>query len=179
MSRRCTDNSSKRGRHRGSSRIRRWSVHYALRFLRRFGCVLARHAATLYTLRSVLPRRSGGMADAAVSKTADRKVVWVRLPPPAPPHPHHSAPLLPTRRRRASEFQATRVQLSDGWPQATPFSITRRVQLRPYHLLKTARLQWRNPCYHDSTTARDLRGEFVGSDALIATWQGSRRRMCG
>src|ERR1700674_2841014 len=29
-------------------------------------------------------RRSGGMADAADSKSVGRKAVWVRLPPPAP-----------------------------------------------------------------------------------------------
>jgi hypothetical protein len=31
------------------------------------------------------PGRSGGKADAAVSNTAGRKVVWVRIPPSAPP----------------------------------------------------------------------------------------------
>jgi hypothetical protein len=30
------------------------------------------------------PCRSGGMADAADSKSVARKGVWVRLPPPAP-----------------------------------------------------------------------------------------------
>src|ERR1700752_1543736 len=33
---------------------------------------------------SMRPCRSGGMADAADSKSVARKGVWVRLPPPAP-----------------------------------------------------------------------------------------------
>ena len=32
----------------------------------------------------LIPCRSGGMADAADSKSVARKGVWVRLPPPAP-----------------------------------------------------------------------------------------------
>lgn len=31
--------------------------------------------------------RSGGMADATVSKTVEGNLVWVRLPLPAPAHP--------------------------------------------------------------------------------------------
>jgi hypothetical protein len=33
------------------------------------------------------------MADAADSKSVDRKVVWVRLPPPAPSSPHAYFPV--------------------------------------------------------------------------------------
>ena len=33
---------------------------------------------------AIFTSRSGGMADAAVSNTAEGNLVWVRLPPPAP-----------------------------------------------------------------------------------------------
>ncbi len=63
------------------------------------------------------PRRSGGMADAADSKSADRKVMRVRIPPPAPPPPAHPAPNSGGRllHSRPPEFGVTFFLCGDWW----------------------------------------------------------------
>src|SRR2546423_9126565 len=40
-------------------------------------------AAKFVFFRSLSTRRRGGMADALDSKSSDRKIVWVQVPPPA------------------------------------------------------------------------------------------------
>ena len=40
-------------------------------------------AAKSVFFRSLSTRRRGGMADALDSKSSDRKIVWVQVPPPA------------------------------------------------------------------------------------------------
>jgi hypothetical protein len=60
------------------------------------------------------------MADATVSNTVDRKVVWVRIPPSAPRFTHESGPLAPIAasvNRMVARLEAiARVEPDDSRP---------------------------------------------------------------